>query len=75
MQEIRERIRDELRSCVKRGLPLPRRPDPRDLWEVFGGDEKAGASALLVMLDFVAAEREVKLELQRARVREEALAA
>lgn len=72
MSEIHDRIRDELRSCVKRGLSLPARPDPIDLWNALGGD---GYLALIVMLEFVAAEREVSLEQQQVRARELAVLA
>lgn len=69
MSEIRDCILDELRSCVKRGLRLPARPDPIDLWNALGGD---GYLALMVMLEYESAEAEVKLDLQRARVRDRA---
>lgn len=52
MPAMRDLIRDELDSCLRRGLPLPRRPDPGDLWDAAGGD---GYLALLLMLDFEAA--------------------
>lgn len=37
----------------------PRRPEPADLWEATGGD---GPGAVLVMLDYLEAWREVKQE-------------
>jgi len=67
MHSFRETIIDELRSCVRRGLPLPSRPEPADLWNATGGD---GPIALLVMLEFVSAERAVRDERLESEARE-----
>lgn len=57
--DMREQIRDELRSCVKRGLYPPRMPKPEDLWEATNGD---GPLAVLVMLDYLEARRAFRQE-------------
>lgn len=49
----------ELRSCLNRGLSLPIRPEPKDLWDALGGD---GCAALIVMLEYELAEREIRQE-------------
>lgn len=57
--DVREAVVANLRRCIRRGIGLPERPNPADLWDACGGD---GYLALLVMLEFVAAERLVKDE-------------
>lgn len=66
MTDRRDRILNEFRSCVRRGLPLPARPDPIDLYDALGGD---GYMALLAMIEYVSAEQEIKVELQQERAR------
>ena len=63
MNDVRGLILNELRSCLKRGLNLPQRPDPSDLWAALDGD---GAAVLLATLDFLDAAREVKQERAEA---------
>lgn len=58
--EMRERMLDEMRSCIRRGKRLPRRPRPEELWEAA---DQSGESALMLTLEYLAARREALKEI------------
>lgn len=63
-----DQIRNELRSCAKRGVSPPPTPDAYALWDATGGD---GPLALLVAIEFYVAKRQFKQEQAEARKEEE----